>query len=112
MNERKEHIETTANAPPPTRLQGPGPSGITGRAVSSRVEGRQRDKVRRVAGQVGEMHAGVRDKNHFHLLSLVLLFSLPVVNLRNRKRQVGNDGPRLQLVLTTSSVISLHKKIS
>lgn len=72
-------------SPLPTRLQGSGPAGVTGRSVSSRVEGGQCDQVRRVAGQVGEMNASVRDENHLHLLSLVLLVPLPVVYLQRQK---------------------------
>lgn len=73
-------------SPLPTGLQSAGPAGVTGWAISSRVEGSQSDQVRCVAGQVGEVHTGVRDKNHFDLLSLVLLVPLPVVDLQHRKK--------------------------
>ena len=69
----------------PTRLHGAGPAGVAGGAVSSGVEGRQSDQVRCVAGQVGELHPGVWDKNHLDLLTLVLLVPLPVVDLQHRK---------------------------
>ena len=65
-----------------TRRKRAGPTGVTGRAVSSCIEGRQSDQVRCVARQVGEMHTGLRDKNHLDLLSLVLLVPLPVVDLK------------------------------
>lgn len=64
-----------------TRLQGSSPAGLTGGSVSSRVEGSQCDQVGHVASQVGEMHTGIWDKDHLHLLSLVLFVPLPVVDL-------------------------------
>lgn len=77
---------------PLTRLQGAGPTGVAGGAVSSRVEGGQSNQVRHVTGQVGEVDTCVWDENHFDLLSLVLLVSLPVVNLQHRKKPVtGSD---------------------
>lgn len=67
-----------------------GPPGVAGRAVPSCVEGRQGDQVRRVAGQVGEVDARVRDKDHLDLLRLVLLVPLPVVDLEGSTRVNGN----------------------
>lgn len=68
-----------------TRRTCAGPTGVTGRAVSGRVEGGESDQVRRVARQVGEMHTGVRHKNHLDLLGLVLLVPLPVVDLETSR---------------------------
>lgn len=69
-----------------TRLQGAGATGVAGGGVSSRVEGGQSDQVRRVTGQVVEVDTRVWDENHFDFLSLVLLVSLPIVNLQHRKK--------------------------
>lgn len=74
---------------PPTRLQGPGPPGVTRWSVSSCVEGSQCDQIRSIAGQVSEVHASVRDKNDLHLLTLVLLISLPVVDLQQRTQTLS-----------------------
>lgn len=59
------------------------------RAVPSCVEGRQGDQVRCVAGQVGEVDARVRDKDHLDLLRLVLLVPLPVVDLEGQRALMG-----------------------
>lgn len=87
MGEKIENNVSQKYDAPLTRLQGAGPAGVAGGAVSSRVEGGQSDQVRRVTGQVGEVDTRVWDENHFDLLSLVLFVSLPVVNLQHRKKK-------------------------
>lgn len=103
-----QHLERECDAQFPTRRQGAGSAGVTRRAVSSSVEGSQSDQVRRVAGQVGEMHSGVWDKNHFDLLGLVLLLSLPVVDLQHKKTLLTTRGLFLLLTTSTGPVLISH----
>ena len=103
-----QHLEREYDAQFPTRLQGAGSAGVTGWAVASRVEGCQSDQVRRVTGQVGEMHTGVWDKNHFDLLGLVLPLTLPVVDLQHKKTLLTMRPLVLLLTTSTGPVLSSH----
>lgn len=89
---------------PLTRGKRAAPARVTGRAVSSCVKGCQRDQVRCVARQVGEVHTRVWDKNHFDLLGLVLLVPLPIVDLWNQRSYWHEARRRLILALGVRAV--------
>lgn len=82
-------VKGTELSPLPTRLQCPSPTGVTGGSIASGVEGSQCDQIRWVTAQVCEVHTGVWNKNHLHLLRLVLLVFFPVVDLQHTQTQTS-----------------------
>lgn len=74
----------------PTRLVGAPRPGIAPGPVSGGVEGGNADQVAGVAGQVLQLHRGLGQEQHLHLLRVVLAARLPVVDLQ---REQGSQAP-------------------
>lgn len=91
---QREHPRGAAEGTrcPPTGLVGAALPGAAPGPVSSRVEGRDADQVAGVAAEVLELHRGLRQEKHLHLLRLVLAVGLPVVDLAQGARAGAGHG--------------------
>lgn len=91
---QREHLRGAAEGTrrPPTGLVGAALPGAAPGPVSSRIEGRDADQVAGVAAEVLELHHGLRQEKHLHLLRLVLAVGLPVVDLAQGARAGAGHG--------------------
>lgn len=71
-----------------TRLERPALRGAAAGAVPGRVEGGDADQVPRVARQVLEPHARLREEKDLHLLRVVQRVALPVIDLSGQRDRI------------------------